>query len=51
MDQTKQFKIQICESCNAVKDTSKFRTYYKKCKQCINKKDATERMIRINIYY
>ena len=42
MDQTKQIEFKIFEACRTVKDTSKFKTYYQKCKQCKNKKDATD---------
>ena len=51
MDQTKEIEFKICKTCNAVKEISKFRTYYKECKQCINKKDATDRMRRNKMYY
>ena len=51
MDQSKQIESKICKNCNADKETSKFRAYYKECKQWINKKDATDRMRLNKLYY
>ena len=51
MDQTNKIEFKIRKTCNAVKETSKFRTYYKEYKQCINKEDATDRMRRNKMYY
>ena len=41
----------MCKTWNAVKEIANFITYYKVCKQCINKKDATDRMRQNTLYY
>ena len=51
MNQTKQIEFKISETCNTVNETSKLKTYYKECKQCINKKDATDWIRRNKMYY
>ena len=51
MDQTNKTEFKLCKTCNIFKEITKYRPKSLKCKQCNNKKDYENSLIRKKEHY